>query len=670
MTRKLKRALCLLLVLAAACAMLMMTAYAAQEQTAESAVQTRAATLATPVMTRFENTADGIKMTWGAVDGAAAYRVFVKTSTGWKGLGNTTSTSYTYKTTASGTAYTFTVRCVSADGKSFTSGYRASGWTWTYVAQPAITSLENRVTGVKLTWDLVPGAQRYRIYVKQPGGSWDYVGNTMGNTFTYIWVESGEDYIFTIRCANKDNNMFTSSFNTKGWQITYIGQPQVTKMESVAAGVKLTWNSVAGAERYRVYLKNDSGWKEAGTTTDNSFVYTGAKDGQTYTFTVCCVNAANDTVTSSSFESGWHHTYDSPEPVELDIPQITKLENVAGGVKITWGAVEGAERYRVYVKTASGWKNLGSTTENSFVYTDVTGGTQYRFTIRCVNAADDTATSSFNAAGWTTTYVDVPEITKLENVAGGVKITWAAEPGAQRYRVYVRTASGWKNLGSTTATSFVYTGVTGGQAYSFTVRCVNAANNAFTSYCSIDGWTTTYVDMPQITKIENVANGMRLTWDAEPGAERYRVYVKTGSGWKCVGSTLRTSFVYTGVESGETYTFTVRCATADNTAFTSYFDMTGWSATYVAMPQITQMVNTNDGVQITWGEVPGAERYRVYVMTASGWKCVGTTTDSSFVYTGAVNGETDTFTVRCVTADNTAFTSYCNTTGWSIVYKK
>lgn len=669
MVRNLKRAMCLLLILAAACAMLTVATLAAEERTAEVSVQSRAAALATPMISKFENTESGVNITWGAVNGAAAYRVFLKTATGWKTLATTKSTSYTYTSVSSGTAYTFTVRCVSADGSSFTSDYQTSGWTWTYVAQPTISSLENRVTGVKLTWNSVPGAERYRIYVKQPGGSWDYVGNTMGNTFTYIWVESGEDYIFTICCANKDNNLLTSSFNTEGWRITYIGQPLVTKMESVAAGVKLTWNSVPGAERYRVYLKNDSAWEEIGTTTDSSFVYTGARDGKTYTFTVCCVNEANDTVTSSSFESGWHHTYDNPGPVELDIPRVTKLENVAGGVKITWGPVDGAERYRVYVRTGSGWMNIGNTTGNSFVYDDVTGGEKYTFTVRCVNDANNAFTSSCNATGWSTTYVAAPRVTKLENVANGVKITWGAQPGAERYRVYLRTKNGWQNLGSTTDTSFVYTNVTGGETYAFTVRCVNKADNAFTSTCNSAGWSVTYVAWPRITRLENVADGVKITWGAQPGAERYRVYVKTSAGWKNIGSTTDTSFIYSDVTGGEKYTFTVRCVNDANNAFTSTCNSIGWSITYVATPSIADLKNTSEGIELTWDAEPGAVRYRVYVKTSSGWVCIGNTSETSFVWDGAQKGKTYTFTIRCVNEANTAFTSHCNTTGWSIACK-
>ena len=70
----------------------------------------------------------GIKVTWSKSAGAAKYRVFRKTGSGkWVTLADTTALSYVDKTAKKGTKYTYTVRCVSADGKTFTSAYNTTG---------------------------------------------------------------------------------------------------------------------------------------------------------------------------------------------------------------------------------------------------------------------------------------------------------------------------------------------------------------------------------------------------------------------------------------------------------------------------------------------------------------------------------------------------------------
>ena len=350
----------------------------------------------------------------------------------------------------------------------------------------------------------------------------------------------------------------------------------------------------------------------------------------------------------------------------VDQPSITKLENVSNGIKITWGAVEGAAQYRVYAKTSKGWVALGTTTGTSFVYTNAISGYTYTFTVRCLNDDGTAFTSSFNATGWRQKYIAQPKITKLENVANGIQITWDQVNGAENYRIYAKTSKGWVALGNTTGTSFTYTNAISGYTYTFTVRCTNSAGSAFTSTCNTTGWRQKYVAQPAVTKLENVATGIKLTWNKVSGAERYRIYAKTSKGWVCLGNTTGTSFIYTNAISGYTYTFTVRCVNAANDTFTSSCNTTGWKQKYVAQPSVTKLSNTTKGINITWGAVNGAERYRVYVKTSSGWTYIGTTTGTRFTWTGAKAGQTYTFTVRCVNAANNAFTSSCNPSGWSI----
>ena len=434
-----------------------------------------------------------------------------------------------------------------------------------------------------------------------------------------------------------------------------LATPAVTKLENVSNGIMITWGAVSGAERYRVFVKTASGWQAAGNTTGTSFTYTGAKSGKSYTFTVRCIDA-NGKFTSGYNATGWSQKY-------IVQPGVTKLENVSNGIKITWGAVSGAERYRVFVKTGSGWQSVGSTTGTSFTYTGAKSGQTYTFTVRCVDGADKKFTSAYNSAGWKQKYVAQPKVAKLENVSNGIKITWGAVSGAERYRVFVKTGSGWQSVGSTTGTSFTYTGAKSGQTYTFTVRCVDGADKKFTSAYNSAGWKQKYVAQPKVTKLENVSNGIKITWGAVSGAERYRVFVKTGSGWQVVGNTTGTSFTYTGAKSGQTYTFTVRCIDAKG-SFTSSYNTTGWSQKYIAQPKVTKLENTSSGIRLTWNAVSGAERYRVFVKTSSGWQSIGSTTGTSFTYTGAKKGKTYTFTVRCVNGADKVFTSSYNTAGW------
>ena len=46
-----------------------------------------------------------------------------------------------------------------------------------------------------------------------------------------------------------------------------LATPKISKAESVYGGVKLTWNKVSGAAKYRVYYKGRKGWTRMVDTT-------------------------------------------------------------------------------------------------------------------------------------------------------------------------------------------------------------------------------------------------------------------------------------------------------------------------------------------------------------------------------------------------------------------
>ena len=51
-----------------------------------------------------------------------------------------------------------------------------------------------------------------------------------------------------------------------------LATPKISKAESVYGGVKLTWNKVSGAAKYRVYYKGRKGWTRMVDTTSTSYI--------------------------------------------------------------------------------------------------------------------------------------------------------------------------------------------------------------------------------------------------------------------------------------------------------------------------------------------------------------------------------------------------------------
>ena len=118
-------------------------------------------TLAAPQITSATANGTSVTVTWGKVKGAEKYRLFYKKNGKWTKLKDTTGTSVTLNGTL-GKTYTYTVRCLSSDGTTYTSGYDAIGKsvTVTQLNTPQITSVTANGTSVTVTWGKVKGAEK------------------------------------------------------------------------------------------------------------------------------------------------------------------------------------------------------------------------------------------------------------------------------------------------------------------------------------------------------------------------------------------------------------------------------------------------------------------------------------------------------------------------------
>ena len=195
------------------------TASAVETNAPVVSAQSAKTSLATPKISKAESINGGVKISWGKVKGAVKYRVYYKGSKGWTRLADTTSTAYTDKAVSSGKNYTYTVRCISADAKRFTSGYNGKGKSIKYVAAPKISKTEVTYNSVKISWGKVNGAEKYRVYVKN-GKSWKKLADTTSTTFNDKNVSAKKTYTYTVRCINSSANKFTSGYDSKGVTVT------------------------------------------------------------------------------------------------------------------------------------------------------------------------------------------------------------------------------------------------------------------------------------------------------------------------------------------------------------------------------------------------------------------------------------------------------------------
>ncbi len=257
--------------------------------------------LKTPTV-KIANSANGVKVSWSKVSGAAGYTVYssqynasTKKWTAWqsRGTAKATASSWVDTKAQSGTTYRYTVRAVNGLCKG---SYKASA-SLVYLAQPK-TTVANADGGVTVKWTKSAGATGYRVYRSELNAetgawtSWKLMSTAKSNATS--WVDrsavDGTTYRYTARAIS--GKAASSYAATSG--LMYLAVPELVSCENTEDGNILVFSQNENADSYRIYRKTlYTGWVLIETVqgSDNT-TYTD-KDviaGTEYIYTVRAVN--------------------------------------------------------------------------------------------------------------------------------------------------------------------------------------------------------------------------------------------------------------------------------------------------------------------------------------------------------------------------------------------
>lgn len=260
--------------------------------------------------------------------------------------------------------------------------------------RPVLKSAAVAYGGVKVTWDAVKGASKYRVFRKQTGKGWTKLGDTTALSYADKTAVSGTTYTYTVRCLSADGKVYESAYDTDGKSVAYVAAPIISKFTNVNTGTQITWSAVKGAKYYRVFVKNGTSWKALGDTTATSFIATKRAAGTKYTYTVRAMNA-NKKFVSAYNTTGWSYTF-------IAAPAVPKLANTKNGVQITYTKSKGGVYFRIFRKQAGkGWTKVADTSAVKYVDKTAKNGVRYYYTVRCISKDGKTYYSGFNPTGST-----------------------------------------------------------------------------------------------------------------------------------------------------------------------------------------------------------------------------------------------------------------------------
>ncbi len=515
---------------------------------------------------------------------------------------------------------------------------------------PQITGFSPIDKGVRISWHSDNGAVDFILLLRN-GNFWEEIAHTRNNYYYHKGLSNNTEYVYSLR-AFDENGDEIGSMSDEGFSYSYYDAPLLLAAQSVRGGMKVSWKSVDGATMYTVFRKSDGVWAEIGNTSETYFTDRDLVSGENYIYTVSCSDP--DTGTSLS-----RHDSNGISGLYVAAPEIKSAQNLREGVILSWDKVQGASKYRVFVKQGDNWKKLGDTSDSSYLHESAVSQRYYTYTVRALDS-DINFISGYNKNGFSNRFFTAPVLLSAKSVYGGVKISWEAEYNAPGYRVYrKRKGASWEAVKSfTQGTSFTDRTVTANTNYIYTVRVVSSDEKTCISPYDKSGISTIYRKAPEITETVNYSKLTRIYFDKVSGAVSYRVFLRDGDTWQKIGNTKTNYFEYSDVKSGQYYTYTVRALDSKGNYLGAY-NKAGYTAAFYSPPVISSVTSSQDVYTIKWKAVADVPAYRIYRKTICGkWEYIGRSESTFFNDTKADRNQLVSYTVRCRSNDNRLLSAY------------
>ena len=241
---------------------------------------------------------------WTAVSGASKYEVYRSGSKDgtYTLLGTTTAANYTDSKANAGYTYYYKVKAISKVRSTANSSLSATVAATCHCARPVVKPDYLISTGKPyIKWTAVAGASQYEVYRSgSKDGTYTLLGTTTATNYTDNKANAGYTYYYKVKAVSKVSSGANSYYSVVIGATCHCARPSV-KITTSNGSPRLTWNAVAGANKYEVYRatsKNGS-YTKMFTTSNLSYTNTSAKAGTTYYYKVKAVSKVKSTANSA-----------------------------------------------------------------------------------------------------------------------------------------------------------------------------------------------------------------------------------------------------------------------------------------------------------------------------------------------------------------------------------
>lgn len=338
----------------------------------------------------------------------------------------------------------------------------------------------------------------------------------------------------------------------------------------------------------------------------------------------------------------------------------------SGRITLKWTAVEGANAYAIYYKPAWGseYSLLGQSSGTTYSTTTPRMGTVYYYRIQALYVVGGQQVSQ-GAQSLSFPYIALGDVVIADprgKDTSTIRLNWTPVAGATHYDVAM-------SLHDADDYKIVRTDLTGSlcdirdisfnETYDFLVipkRKLNSGD-VITGLPSSNRMVGSPMETPSFTGYEWTETGLKLTWDAIPGAMGYVIYRRgfheTGYHKLMVSENTATTYIDTTMKPGEVYYYFVYSFRLAQPQGWRCFSLKGDIGMGVWLPKTTGLTAVSaqeNSVRISWADTEGANKYDVYISTTPGGtpKANGRVSNAYGYHNSAVLGRTYYYRVRPV----------------------
>jgi len=535
-------------------------------------------------------TSAAITLTWSAVTGATGYDIEVDGV-----VKSTTAATFAHTGLTANTSHNYRVRSKNSGG---VSDWSSPVTQMTLLATiPANLSLVSTSTSITLTWGVVKDATGYDV---EADGV--VIENETDTSYTHSGLIPNTAHKYRVRAKSSSNISAWSALVSKSTAPAIPTNLNVSAVTSAA--ITLTWSAVTGATGYDIEV--DGVIK---STTAATFAHSGLTANTSHNYRVRSKNSGG--------VSDW--TSIVTQKALLTSPNIS-WASANTSITLTWGAVKDATGYDVEVD--------GTVIDNgvnlSYTHSGLAPNTAHQYRVRAKNDS--------NFSAWTplttkyTSSITTPINFAATVASTSITLTWSAVTGATGYDIEVDGV-----VKSTTAATFVHSGLTANTQHSYRVRSKNSGGPS--------DWSNVITQTTLLTTVSvswtSANTSITLTWGAVKDATGYDVEVDG----TVIDNGANLSYTHSGLAPNTAHQYRVRAKNDSN--FSAWTPLTTKYTSSVMTPTNLTAAATSTAITLTWKAVTGATGYDIEVDGV-----IKSTTAATFAHSGLTANTSHNYRVR------------------------